>query len=130
MEPLNIVQSVYAAFGRGDVAAILAVLDPAVTWVSHGQKPHPLAGEVRGPEAVGRWFGTLVKELDFRDFAIDRILSDGTVVVALGHETAQVRATGKVFTDSFVHVWTLSGGRVTRFDDFYDSAKLAAAATP
>jgi ketosteroid isomerase-like protein len=130
MEPGKIVQSIYEAFGRGDMAAILAALDPAVVWVSHGQPPHPLAGEVRGPEAVGRWFGTLVQELDFRDFAIDRILTDGEVVVALGHETAEVRATGKSFTDSFVHVWTLSGGRVTRFDDFYDSAKLAAAATP
>jgi uncharacterized protein len=47
---IQIVQKAYADFSRGDVPAILAILDPSVEWVVPGDLPD--SGTFRGPAEV------------------------------------------------------------------------------
>lgn len=42
---LEVVQELYAAFGRGDMPAMLALLDPNVQWDYPGTADVPWAGE-------------------------------------------------------------------------------------
>jgi ketosteroid isomerase-like protein len=125
--PLATIQSVYAAFGRGDVPAILATLSPDVKWACHAQKTHPLAGPVIGPEAVGGWFGRLAAGMEFTAFEVERLVADGDIVVALGHEASIVKPTGRRAASRFAHVWTLRDGKVVQFDDFHDTSAVVAA---
>jgi ketosteroid isomerase-like protein len=51
MNPLNIVQDFYAALGRGDVAAVLRLLDPQVEWTEAERFPY-YSGTWHGHQAV------------------------------------------------------------------------------
>lgn len=46
------VQSVYAAFGRGDIPGVLQLLDPNIEWDEPQAPGYPLAGIRRGKQAV------------------------------------------------------------------------------
>jgi ketosteroid isomerase-like protein len=54
---LAIVQSLFAAFVRGDVPTLLAALTDDVEWILPGPPEIvPFAGAHRGPQAVLRYF--------------------------------------------------------------------------
>lgn len=118
---LTRVEEIYAAFGRGDVPAILGVLSPDVLWQEFSPPALGLSGERRGVEAVTQWFGQLGQGLDVTNFEPTDFLADHDTVVAMGNETVKVRATGKVFETEWVHVWMLGeDGRITRWRGYLD----------
>src|SRR4249920_3536274 len=48
---VTLVQGLYAAFQRGDIAPIIAALTPDVAWHSHGRpEDYPTLGLRRGPQ--------------------------------------------------------------------------------
>jgi ketosteroid isomerase-like protein len=68
-ENVAVVRRVYENFGRGDVPAVLAVLDPEVEWVESPQAFLPFAGIHRGPEQVVSGVFAPVME-HFEQFAV------------------------------------------------------------
>ena len=126
------VADVYAAFGRGDVPAILARLADDVSWDAWSDNfaqregvPHLAAR--RGREEVGGFFA-LIGSWTVEEFAVLDLIGAGRQVVA------EVRASfvlpgGGRFTDEEVHLWTFDDdGRVVRFRHYCDTAKHIAAA--
>src|SRR3954471_996142 len=64
------VQSMYAAFGRGDIAALLAGMTPDIDWQTIGrQKDFPTLGPRQGIEQVQEFFQLVADHEDFSDFA-------------------------------------------------------------
>jgi hypothetical protein len=55
-ENVQLVHELYAAFGRGDVPAILDQLTDDVVWYDPGAPEVPHAGRYRGREGVGSLF--------------------------------------------------------------------------
>ena len=54
-------------------------------------------------------------------------LDAGDTIVALGKYRSTSRATGRFMTAAFAHVYRLRNGRVVRFQQFADTAKVAEA---
>jgi len=122
MSNLEIVQRSYDSFERGDLAAVLADLDPEIEW--HQAQGLPHGGLYRGREAVSR---NVFEPLDaewWSEFSAvpDEFLDAGEQVVALGRYRGTAKTTGKLLDVPFVHVWTLREGRATRFRQFLDTA--------
>jgi uncharacterized protein len=125
--PTEIIQSMYAAFGRGDVPALLEMLTDDVEWTHRGSIGLPYMGTVRGKAAVARWFGQ-VAELDgIQAFEPREFLAGPDHVTVLGWERTQALPRGKVFETDWVHVFNVRDGKVTRFIGTYDTAASAAA---
>jgi ketosteroid isomerase-like protein len=117
----------YAAFGRGDIAAVLGVMTDDIEWVFPGPAVLPNAGTFTGPEAVGAWFGTLGATIEFQVFEPREFIAQGDKLVALVHIENTVRSTGgKVVVDE-AHLWTFRGGKVSGFRVFTDTAAAASA---
>jgi uncharacterized protein len=118
----------YAAFGRGDIPAVLGVMTDDIEWVFPGPADVlPNAGTFTGTEAVGAWFGTLDANLEFQVFEPREFIAQGDKLVALVHIENTVRSTGgKVAVDE-AHVWTFRDGKVARFQVYTDTAAAAAA---
>jgi hypothetical protein len=57
----------------------------------------------------------------------DEFIAQGDKVIMVGSYGATVNATGKRFDLPLVHVWTIRNGKVERFLNFTDSAKVAEA---
>jgi len=123
------VQQIYAAFGRGDVPAILDRLAPEVRWDhwpdGSGAQRHgvPWLEARTGPDEVGAFFRT-VAALEFHRFEPTALIGDGDRVAALIDVDVSVRATGERFRDVELHLWSFdSDGRVAEFRHFVDTAK-------
>src|SRR5262245_26640351 len=66
---IKVVQDAYAAFGRGDVPAVIAMLTPDVAWESVGNpKDFPALGMQRGPAEVTEFFKLIGTLLTFQAF--------------------------------------------------------------
>jgi ketosteroid isomerase-like protein len=130
-EPDNIkaVQSAYAAFGRGDVPAILAMMSDDVDWQAVvGVEPKvPTGGLRHGRSGVAEFFRQLGENLDFQQFEPREFLAHGDKVVTLGHFRAAVKSTGRSFSTDWVMVFSFHGDKVVRFREYVDAAAINAA---
>jgi ketosteroid isomerase-like protein len=118
----------YAAFGRGDVPAILELLTDDVEWIEPGPADVlPAAGTYRGKEEVARFFATLGENLDLHRFEPHEFIAQGDHVVVLIHSEGTVKRTGRKVTDHLANVWTFKGGKLARFEVFSDTAAGVAA---
>ncbi len=121
-------KSLYAAFGKGDIATIIAALAPAVSWEAVGRaSDFPTFGARQGPAAVQEFFALVGSNLDFSDFSPKEFFPVGDKVFVLGHYAMTVKKTGKKMESDWVHVFTVAGGKVTAFREFLDTARAAEA---
>jgi ketosteroid isomerase-like protein len=122
------VASLYAAFGRGDIPFILAHCDESIFWNSNDASGVvPWGGTRQGRAAVSGFFDALAANLDFEIFDPRRFAADGDLVFVQGRTVATVKATGRRFDMAWVHLFTVEGGRMTRFEEFYDTADVTPA---
>ncbi|MEU7815287.1 nuclear transport factor 2 family protein [Pseudonocardia sp. NPDC049154] len=115
------VRTMYEAFARGDLPAVLALLDPEITWI----EPDGLAvaGTYTGRDAVvEEVFSYSAQNWDPFRVVPDEFLAVGDdVVVALGWYDATHRSTGKSFSARFAHVIRLRDGVVTSMEAIADT---------
>jgi uncharacterized protein len=126
MSNVDVIRSAYEAFGRGDLAAVLAALDPDIEWQEADGSPlQPSGAPWVGPDAVAEnlfarleadWDGLAVQPRELRDA--------GDAVVAEGRWAGTFRATGKSLDAQFCHVFRVADGKVTSFQQYTDTAQL------
>lgn len=129
-QPLDIVASAYAAFGRGDIAGVLACLADDIEWTFDGSSGLPYMRTARGQDDVQRWFGQVLAADGIEAFEPRRLLAGPDHVAVLGWERTRALPDGGVFESNWVHIWELRGGRVVRFFGMFDTAAAAAARQP
>jgi ketosteroid isomerase-like protein len=123
---LDAVRSIYAAFGRGDLEGIVALLDPEVSWRTPGAPDLPTAGLRQGIPAVREFFGVLLSTFDIADFQPHDFLSGGDKVVVLGTSREGPKGSGRLVDFRWVHVFTFRNGRVASFEEPADVSALVA----
>jgi len=125
---ITLVQSLYAAFGRGDVATIVAAMTPDVDWILTGRREdHPLFGARKGVAKVEEFFKTLAELQESIAFTPKEFYGSDDRVFALGHYIWKIRKNGRQADSDWCHVFTVKGGKVTKFQEFTDTAQFAAA---
>ena len=117
------VRSIYEAFGRGDIPAVLDALDDDVAWepgaVDHGL---PLLTPGRGKADVATFFEK-VGGLELKRFEPWLIFGSGDHVMALIGIEYLVPETGRsVSEEAEGHLWTFGpDGKVVAFRHFVDT---------
>jgi len=130
-DQVTFIQSLYAAFGRGDLDTILKNCDPAIEWVSNGTAGTiPWAGAHTGVAGAARFFELLAASLDFEAFEPRQFFPSGDTVIVLGRSRARHKHAGKgVFDCEWAHVFSVRDGKLARFQEFYDTAAIERALT-
>ncbi len=126
MSNVPLIQNLYAAFGRGDIASVLGALDANVEWREAEGNPYQPAGEALvGPESVLQNLFVKLGE-DWRPFVVHpRDFHDaGDTVVMEGRYTGTHKVTGKDLDAQVCHVWRLRDGKITSFQQYVDTAQL------
>ncbi len=125
MGPKETVQEMYAAFGRGDVPAILERLDPHIEWEYDASATEVPWLQPRQGRAGATEFFTSLGELEFHRFEPRTLLEEGNTVVARVDVDATVRKTGARFEEvDEIHIWHFGDdGLVARFRHRADTLK-------
>lgn len=126
-ENVQIVQQIYAAFGRGDISAILNALTDDFEWQIPVPADVPWAGTHRGREQVARVFAVIGETIDFHQFEPREFIAQGDKVVVLGYERYRVKSTGRTVENDWTNVWTLREGKPARIREYNDTAAIVAA---
>ena len=119
---VEVVQEIYAAFGRGDIPAILARLHPDVQW-EYGTPPSevPWLRPRQGREEVAGFLESL-GNLEFRGFNPKTFLEGPELVAVLLDVNLVVKATGKPIVDEEIHLWHFDAAEsVVRFRHVVDT---------
>lgn len=115
------VEALYAAYAGGDVAAVLAALDPDVAWHSIAHESLPWSGCHLGRDAVQGYFATLAREFEVTSYLVDRVIAQDDVVVVLASIRLVNRATRDERGFEKADVLRLRDGMIVEFHEYYDS---------
>jgi ketosteroid isomerase-like protein len=126
MSNVKTMEELYAAFGRGEIEAVLAAMDPNIEWREAEGHPYQPSGEPWiGPDAVvanlsvklaSEWDGFTVHPKQFHD-------AGDTVIVECRY-TGTYKPTGNNLDAQVCHMWRLRDGKVTSFQQYVDTAQL------
>jgi ketosteroid isomerase-like protein len=126
------IQGMYAAFGRGDIPAILDCIAEEVDWCfdlpAHvpGAKAVPMFQHCTTPaEVADRYFRGVGETMDFHRFAPRSFFADGDDVVVILDLDYTARPTGRRVVIEEVHHFTFgAGGKIVRYRPFLDTATV------
>lgn len=113
----EVVEQAYAAFGRGDIPAVMNLLADDVQWTSPRTLPH--GGEFHGPNEVGKFFEGLGAAWDPLTLDIAQVGAVGDVVVGVLRADGTRRG-GKTDGYGAVHVFRVTGGKIVNFHEYVD----------
>ena len=126
MDNVTILKNLYDAFGRGDIPTVLGAMNPGIHWYQAESNPYRPSGEAWvGPDTVlnnlfmrlgSEWDGFTVHPKLFHDA--------GDSVIVEARYSGTFKATGNSMDTQVCHVWDVEDGKVTRFQQYVDTAKL------
>ena len=125
IENVTTVQIIYEAFGRADVAAILARVRPDPEWDFAGAKSEvPWHRAVHGSAELPRFFGALMDSVSLERFEPREFVHCGPHVMVDVHIAYTVKRTGSKVEMDQIHWWTLDDGKVSRLRHYEDTAQV------
>jgi ketosteroid isomerase-like protein len=118
------VEAIYAAFGRGDLPAILEKVADDIAW-----EYQPISTDVpwlqprRGRDGVSAFFQALGSAVEITRFTVNAVIGHGNLVVGLCDFEGTVRATGRTVREvEEAHVWHFDDrGRAIKFRHCVDT---------
>ena len=125
----DLVRAGFEAWGRGDVEAMLELIDPEVEWTVRPDLPD--AGVYRGHEEILELFGRFEEVLEDQWFEPQEFIETdpGTVVVPL-HWGGRGKASGVEVAERQGETWvfTVEEGKVKRVTEYRRKEEALAAA--
>jgi ketosteroid isomerase-like protein len=122
---IRTVKDFFAAIGRGDREALLALVAEDIEWIIPG-KDWPLAGTYRGHsgladllEAASESMETYTESREF--------VAQGDRVLVVGFARGKVKATNKPFEDDRIFAITVRDGKLSSIREYLDTQAVARA---
>jgi len=120
--PAQLVESIYAAFNRGDVGYIVNQVAPNATWRQPATLPW--GGDYTGPQGAAEFFNKLASTMRTIAFEPKESVATGNEVFSFGEYEAASLKTGKSARARWAFRWRVEGGKIVVFDSYIDTAAL------
>ncbi|WP_445734124.1 ester cyclase [Mariniflexile sp.] len=126
-ENVSIIDGLYNAFATGDIPTVLGMMDPKIVWNEAESNSLAVGNPYIGPDAVlngvfvrlgAMYDGFKLKNIELHE------MNNNQVLATLRYD-ATVKATGKKIDAQVAHLWTLKDGKITAFQQYVDTKKLA-----
>jgi hypothetical protein len=122
---IQTVKDFFAAIGRGDREALLALVAQDIEWIIPGED-WPLAGTHRGHAGLANLLETASKSIE-TSTEPSQFVAQGDRVLVVGFARGKIKATKKTFADDWIFAITVRDGRLTRIRECIDTQALARA---
>ena len=117
----EIVKEMYAAFGRGDVPAVLSHVAEDVSWEAEMPERLTWGGIRRGPAEAAGFFMGLAAEQENQVLEMTEFFEKPGAVAAFGRYSATVKASGKRVDSPVGHYFGFRDGKVIRYVNLVNS---------
>ncbi len=125
-ENIRRLESMYDAFKRGDMAAVVGMFGDEMDLDVVGPATVPFAGRFQGRAAIEEFFAIVAEHLDRHPEdptpVVHEMIAQGDKVVALGVDRVRSKATGAHYDGWWVHVIEFRDGKIIRLREFMDTA--------
>ena len=122
---VNTVRGMYEAFGRGDITAVLAALDPKIEWWEAENFIYADNNPYVGPKAVLEGvFMRLVSEWDGFAVSPSEVLDAGEIAIGCGHYSGKYKKNGRNVRAQFAHFFSFRDGKIIKFQEYTDTAQF------
>jgi len=125
-ENVELVEGIFAGTETGDKRALLAALpdliaqfcDPDIEWVEDPQRADSRVyhGHEGVRESFERWF----EQWDEYGSEAEHFIERGEDVLVIAHERGRGRTSGARVSARSYWVFTIRGGKLARYQEFYD----------
>lgn len=119
--PLDVVESLYAAFDSQDVEAAFACFDEDVEITQSEELPW--GGTFHGLEGAATFFMTLTSLITTK-VEVSGFIVAGDTVVETGRTEGSAVETGRGFSIPETHVFQVRDGKITRMEAYVDNAAM------
>ena len=118
----------FDALGRHDGAAALAVLADDVEWINNPAVKGlsdviPWLGVYHGREAVLGTFTIWAALSEVKEFELLDLFVKGNDALAIVHEKALIKTTGKFYDIEFIQRLSVRDGHIARWKSYWDTCK-------
>ena len=130
MDNLQIVKEVYRLFGERNMPALLTHFHKDIEFVRPGNVDIPFAGTFKGIDGLRQMFTIISQSIRLKNFTPEKFFTNDDMVVVLGSDTAEVIATGKSYTSTWVQSFTLKDRKIIHVQAYFDTLAIAHAFHP
>ena len=124
---IKTIMTVYEAFGRGDIAAILDAVTSDVDWAAEADPAvAPWHGVRHGQDAVAAFFAEFGSAMEVEEFTPVSVAANDTDVLSVVQFRARSRATGKTATMRLHHFFKFRDGKIAYYRGTEDTAQTQA----
>ena len=111
---INKVKELYAAFGRGDIASILASVADDVSWEYEAPSEILSSGIRRSPKEVGEYFSAIAGQTVDHKLEMTDFFSNDNAVAAFGRYQGTIKSSGIRVDTPLAHYFKFRDGKVVR----------------
>ncbi|TYC08488.1 ketosteroid isomerase [Bizionia gelidisalsuginis] len=121
------IENLYKAFAIGDISAVLAIMDSKIIWNEAESNSLADGNPYIGLDAVLKGVFARIGDL-YESFTLQNIelheMSNNKVLATLRYHL-KVKATGREVNAQAAHFYTFNNGKITAFQQYVDTKKLA-----
>ena len=117
-DPTATVQRMFAAFGAGDLDALVETVHPESRWTYVGANPRLARAKFTGHAKVLKFFAGILARLDMTAFNAEEYIVPEDTVVAFGSESGTVRATGQPFRNEWTQKYVVRDNQITSMVEY------------
>jgi ketosteroid isomerase-like protein len=130
MDNLQIVKEVYRLFGEKNIPVLLSHFDKDIEFVRPGNADIPFAGTFKGIDGLIKMFTIISQSIRLKAFVPEKFFVNENMVLVLGSDTAEVIATGRSYTSTWVQAFTLKDSKIIHVQSYFDTLTIAHAFHP
>ena len=117
-DPTATVRRMFAAFGAGDLDALIETVHPDSRWTYFGANPRPVKAEFVGKARVRKFFEGILARVEMTAFNTDEFIVQGETVVIFGSESGKVKATGEAFHNEWTQKYVVRDNQITEMAEY------------
>lgn len=120
---VELVESAFAAWNRGDIAAFLSHVAPDIAWLEVSGRPESDGNEYYGRARLQQSLEDLFEAWESYHLDVERVDAVDDRVIAIVREVARGRTSGMEIDGRWGYVVTVDKGKIARVEAYRDAAR-------